>query len=188
MIEEEKALEKRYETITVLGSIVVFLITLVLIQDYKYIVGDIDWTTFEIISFNVVVFLVSFFTLHSALFLYRKEKDKITHNNFLQSEKIQQLEEEIYNLKHKELILYMIAEMLHNKEDREGTYTNDEVSTMLSKARVFTPYYGAEHADINHMEQFINYLSNDAWIKIFKKPASETDFKVKEWFEKENKK
>lgn len=191
MIEEKKVLKKRYETITVLGLFVVFLVAMALIQDYKYIVDNIDWTTFEIISFNVVVFFIGFFALYSALYLYNdakknneKDKNKIAHDNFLKSEKILHLEKEIYNLKHKELILYMIAEMLHNKEDREGTYTNNEVGTMLSKARVFTPYYGAEHADINHMKQFIEYLSNDAWVKIFKKPASETDFKVKEWFDK----
>lgn len=190
MIEEKKVTKKKHETIIVLGLIVVLLIALVLIQDYKYIVGDTDWTTFDIVYFNILSLLVGFFALNSALLFYRNEKDKnrITHNNLLQSEKILQLEEEIYNLKHKELILYMIAEMLHNKEDREGTYTNNEVSTMLSKARVFTPYYGAEHADINHMKQFIEYLSNDAWVKIFKKPASETDLKVKEWFDKKEEK
>ena len=58
MIEEKKVLKKRYETITVLGLFVVFLVAMALIQDYKYIVDNIDWTTFEIISFNVVVFFI----------------------------------------------------------------------------------------------------------------------------------
>jgi len=124
------------------------------------------------------------------LLIYKIIKDKkneivahkVSHENFLQSQEILSLKNEINILKHKELILYLIAEMLHNKEDRDNTYTVDEVNNILSKARVFTPYYGAEYADINQMTKFIEYLSNELWIKIFKKPAKETDFKVKEWF------
>ncbi len=130
------------------------------------------------------------------LLIYKIIKDKkieidtykVYHQNFLQKEEIKCLKNEINVLKHKELILYLIAEMLHNKEDRDVTYGAEETSTMLSKARVFTPYYGPVDPHMTEMQKFIEYLSNDAWIKTFKKPASETDFKVKEWFEKEEEK
>jgi hypothetical protein len=116
------------------------------------------------------------------------DTQKLVHENFLQTEEINQLKYEIDLLKQKELILYLVAEMLHNKEDRDATYGLEETSSMLSKARTFTPYYGAKYPNVNEMKRFIEYLANDAWIKIFKKPASETDCKVKEWFDEKGEK
>lgn len=107
-----------------------------------------------------------------ALFVSEKEAES-------ELTKYKQKEKE---LKSKELILYMISELLHNEKDRAETFTENEVSTMLSKARVFTPYYGSEHPDQKSMDDFIYYLANEAWIKVFGKPAVQTDLKVAKWF------
>jgi 5-methylthioribose kinase len=107
-------------------------------------------------------------------------ESECTHKELLASLEINRLKRKEEELQSKELILYMVSELLHNKKDRTETFTNNEVSTILSKARVFTPYYGPEHPDLNAMDHFIEYLANDAWVKVFGKPARETDIKVSE--------
>jgi len=124
-----------------------------------------------------------------AILIYKiaKEENKeleyynTAYKNYLLSEEVATLKKEIDTLQHKELILYLVAEILHNKEDRETTYGEEETCNILSQSRVFTPYYGDEKPNMVEMKNFIDYLSNDAWTKLFKKPASETIPKINTW-------
>jgi len=74
--------EKTYETITAIGLLGLLVLVLILIQDYKYIVGHTEWSISEIIVFNVFSLLVAFVSLYIALFLHRDEKrNKIKEKN-----------------------------------------------------------------------------------------------------------
>jgi len=96
------------------------------------------------------------------------------------------LENEMHSLKRKETILYMVSELLHNKDWREQ-FSDDELNNIFTKARLATKYYGDDNSIRSIKEQiaFTDYLNNDAWVKIFKKPAKDSDYKISEWFSEE---
>lgn len=108
-------------------------------------------------------------------------ENKCDHEKLLLKLEIEKLEKREHELRNKELILYMISELLHNKKDRTETFSNNEVNNMLSKARCFTPHYGSEHPDLSAMDSYIEYLANDAWIKVFGKPAVDSSVTIKEF-------
>jgi len=66
----------------------------------------------------------------------------------------------------------------HAKQFKRKRATLKKLKVRLARVQ----WEGTFSADINQMTKFIEYLSNDLWVKIFNKPANETDFKVKDWF------
>ena len=78
-------IKKRYETIIAIGLLGVLVLSLVLIQDYKYITGHINWSISEIIVFNVFSFLVACVSLSIAFLLHRDEKRKKIKDKYKRS-------------------------------------------------------------------------------------------------------
>lgn len=72
-----------------------------------------------------------------------------------------------------EQVLFFVTDILHDEQKRK-LFTQDEISYIITNARLFTRY-GRRSIEalednptlIKRDEEFIQYLKNDIWIKIY---------------------
>lgn len=79
----------------------------------------------------------------------------------------------------KEIILFLISDLLIHQHNTDAirVLTKDELILVGIQARTATKYYGTGE-DVGQMLKTIDYLANDAWVKIHGRPCIECDLAI----------
>lgn len=134
---------------------------------------------FIIIYSSALYFLSRHFYRKKLLKTYKIDEAKHV-NKFLDVlENKRTLLDEIKKQDLKEIILFLVSELLINQNNTDATrvLTNDELLFVAIQARTATRYCGTDE-DIKQMLKTIHYLANDAWVKIHGRPCIECDLAI----------
>ncbi len=130
--------------------------------------------------FGIMILIAIWVSYNYSKLKYEEEKKEDLHYKNIK-EKTTNAINDYYKKRISELeqVLFLITDILHD-EYKRSLFTQDELSYILTNARLFTRY---GRVDINALQdnltfierdkQFIEYLKNDVWTKVYDKAFDE---------------
>lgn len=134
---------------------------------------------FIIIYSSALYFLSHYFYRKKLLETYKIDEEK-HDNEFLDVlENKRSMLDELKKQDLKEIILFLVSELLINQHNTDATrvLTNDELLFVAIQARMATRYCGSDE-DVERMLKTIDYLANDAWVKVYGRPCIQCDLAI----------
>lgn len=132
-----------------------------------------------IIYSGALYFLSHYFYRKKLLKTYKIDEEKHVSKFLDVLENKRSMLDELKKQDLKEIILFLVSELLINQNNTDATrvLTNDELLFVAIQARTATRYCGTDE-DIKQMLKTINYLANDAWVKVYGRPCIECDLAI----------
>lgn len=134
---------------------------------------------FIILYSSALYFLSRHFYRKKLLETYKIDEEK-HYNEFLDVlENKRSMLDELKKQDLKEIILFLVSELLINQHNTDATrvLTNDELLFVAIQARTATRYCGTDE-DVERMLKTIDYLANDAWVKVYGRPCIQCDLAI----------